>query len=172
MYTNRILSSGRLLKISLIEDDPQMREMLKDFFKEKFPMSETSSYSTGEDALKNINDEPDLIVLDYNLDSIDKLAMNGLQVLKKLKDRFPAVPVIFLSGQENAEIAENIIKFGAWDYLMKNENAFHRLEIHINNILGQVELQKNLGTQKFFNRLLAFLVLALLVGIIIIRMGR
>lgn len=163
MYTNRSLN------ISVIDDDAQMREMLNDFFKENYPSSTISSFSTGEAALKAIRIQPDLIVLDYHLDSMDKNAMNGLDVLRHIKDRFPHVPVIFLSGQEKMEVAANTMKYGAWDYILKNESAFKRLEIHINNILGHVDLKKNLTTQKFFNRLLAVVTVALLVGIILLR---
>jgi DNA-binding NarL/FixJ family response regulator len=166
MYTNRTL------KITLIDDDPQMREMLKDFFTGKYTSSHINTYSTGEDALSKLSAAPDLIVLDYHLDSVVGTAMNGLQVLKKIKDRFPDVPVIFLSGQEKAEVAANTMKYGAWDYIVKNESAFHRLEILINNILGQVDLKKNLGTQKFFNRLLAVLLVALVIGMLIMRMSK
>ena len=111
MYSNRILSAGRLANISLIDDDPQMREMLKDFFRDNYPLSITNSYSTGEEALKNMIEEPDLIILDYHLDSVSNLAMNGLQVLMKLKEKFPMVPIIFLSGQEKTEVAANTMKF-------------------------------------------------------------
>jgi len=163
MYTNRPF------KVCLIDDDPQMREMLNDFFTSKYAASQVSIFTSGEEALKKIITEPSLIVLDYHLDSIDATAMNGLQVLKQLKDRFPNVPVIFLSGQEKAEVAANTMKYGAWDYIVKNENAFNRLEILINNILGHVDLKKNLGTQKFFNRLLAILIIGLILGMIIKR---
>lgn len=164
MYTSRNLL------ISLIDDDPQMREMLKDFFTGKYPNSDIETYNTGEDAIKNLVVQPDLIILDYHLDSIDATAMNGLQVLKKIKDKFPNTPVIFLSGQEKAEIAANTMKHGAWDYVVKNESAFHRMEILVNNILGHIDLKKNLGTQKFFNRLLGIIILALVIGMIIMRL--
>jgi two-component system, OmpR family, response regulator len=166
MYTNRTL------KITLIDDDPQMREMLTDFFNGKFPTSVITTYPTGEEAMMKLSSEPNLVVLDYHLDSVDGTAMNGLQVLKRIKERYPNVPVIFLSGQEKAEVAANTMKYGAWDYIVKNESAFHRLEILMNNILGHVELKKNLGTQKFFNRLLGILVVALVVGLLIIRMTK
>lgn len=164
MYTNRNLL------ISLIDDDPQMREMLKDFFSGKYPNSDIETYHTGDEAIKNLVVQPDLIILDYHLDSIDATAMNGLQVLKKIKEKFPNTPVIFLSGQEKAEIAANTMKYGAWDYVVKNESAFHRLEILVSNILGQIDLKKNLGTQKFFNALLGVIILALVIGIIIMRL--
>ena len=87
----------------------------------QYPLAELSTFSTGELSLQGLINEPDLVVLDYHLDSVNPTAMNGLQVLKKLKLRFPFVPVIFLSGQEKAELAYNTIKYGAWDYILKNE---------------------------------------------------
>lgn len=164
MYTNQNI------KVTLIDDDPNMSEMLRDFFSDKFPTSALTSFSSGEKALEGLFEAPDLIVLDYHLDSVDADAMNGMQVLKKLKDRFPDVPVIFLSGQEKAEVAANTMKYGAYDYVVKNENAFHRLTLVTNNILGHYKLKKNLGTQRFFNIFLLILVIALLIGIVIIRM--
>jgi len=158
------------LKITIVDDDPAMTEMQKDFFARKFPGSVVTTFSSGEAALKGIYFEPDVIVLDYHLDSVNAEAMNGLQVLKKLKDQFPNVPVIFLSSQEKTEIAANTMKYGAYDYIVKNENAFHRLEIILNNIRGHADLRKNLGTQKIFNTILAVLVLALIVGFFIWKM--
>ena len=166
MYTSRDL------KIVLIDDDPAMSEMLKDFFSNKFKISELTSFASGETALQDMYTEPDLIILDYHLDSNDPEAMNGLQVLKKLKERFTNVPIIFLSGQEKAEIAANTMKYGAYDYVVKNESAFHKLEILTNNILGHSELKKNLGAQKFFNVLLLVIVVALVIGMIVMRIMR
>jgi two-component system OmpR family response regulator len=165
MYINRKMN------IALVDDDEQMREMLSDFLTEKYPESHIETYSNGEDAIKKITEEPDLLILDYHLDSNDPAAMNGLQILKKIKESYHNLPVIFLSGQEKAEIAANTIKYGAWDYVVKNENAFHRIEILITNITGNVELKKNLGTQKFFNRLLAILLIALIIGFILMKLN-
>ena len=157
-------------KITIVDDDPAMTEMEKDFFEHKFPGSAISSFSSGESALSGIYLEPDVIVLDYHLDSLNPDAMNGLMVLKKLKEQFPNVPIIFLSSQEKTEIAANTMKYGAYDYIVKNESAFHRLEILLNNIRGQASLKKNLGTQKIFNTILAVLVVALLIGFIVSKM--
>ena len=165
MYTNRPL------QIVLIDDDPQMQEMLNDFFIGKYRNSNVKTYATGEDALSKISTEPNLIVLDYHLDSAESTAMDGMQVLKKLKEKFPSIPVIFLSGQEKAEIAANTMKYGAYDYIVKNESAFHKLEIIFNNILGHVELKKSLGTQKFFNAILLILVIAMIIGIIVSKLS-
>jgi DNA-binding NtrC family response regulator len=158
------------IKVAIVDDEAQMREMLKDFVEQKIPAAGISTYTSGEEALEKIFDEPHVVILDYHLDSKDSEAMNGVQVLKKLKDRYPDVNVIFVSGQEKAEIAANTMKYGAYDYIVKNENTFNRLEIVMKNILGNTELKKSAVTQKFFNYLLVALIAALVIGIVVMRM--
>lgn len=163
MYLNRNL------KITVVDDDAAMLEMTKDFLSQKFPAAQITTYNTGENALSGITEEPDLIILDYNLDSIVATAMNGIQVLQKLRDKFNS-PVIFLSGQERADVAANTMKYGAYDYIVKSETAFSRMEIVISNIIGHSDLKKNLGTQKFFNTILVVLMVVLITGFILFRM--
>lgn len=159
------------LKIAIVDDDPIVIEMMKDFFMSRFNNAIINTYLTGEKALKEIVDQPDLIVLDYHLDSVDPAALNGIQILTKLKDRMPDVPVIFCSGEEKAEIAVNTIKYGAYDYVVKNEGTFSRIEILVKNIITSSQVKKNLGTQKFFNRLLALIIAALIIWFFIRKMG-
>ena len=163
MYVNRNL------KITVIEDDRAMSEMIRDYITTKFPSAEVTVYNTGEEALNGIITEQDVVILDYNLDSENIKAQNGLQILTKLRERYKT-PVIFLSAQEKAEISANTIKYGAYDYIVKNEAAFNRLEIVINNIIGHSDIKKNLGTQKFFNTILVVLMVVLVVGFILMRM--
>jgi DNA-binding response OmpR family regulator len=163
MYVNRNL------KITVIEDDRAMSEMLRDYLTTKFTSAEVTVYNTGEEALNGIITEQDVIVLDYNLDSENVKAQNGLQILTKIRERYNT-PVIFLSAQERAEISANTIKYGAYDYIVKNEGAFNRLEIVVNNIIGHSDVKKNLGTQKVFNTILVVLMVVLVVGFILMRM--
>src|SRR3990172_5486627 len=83
---NPMLAKSKI-KVAIVDDEAQMREMLKDFVEQKFPAAEISMYSSGEEALEKIYEEPDMIILDYLLDSKNSEAMNGVQVLKKLKER-------------------------------------------------------------------------------------
>ncbi len=164
MYANKNF------KVTIIDDSPAMAEMIKDFINDKFKGAVVTLFFTGEEALKGIFERPDVIILDYHLDSTDPLALNGLQILLKLRELYEDVTVIFLSAEEKAELAANTIKYGAYDYLVKNETAFHRLEIILNNILTHGELKKNLGGQKFFNRLLAVLLVAVIIGLILLKL--
>ncbi|MEO5572359.1 MAG: response regulator [Bacteroidia bacterium] len=164
MYTDK------KFKIVLIDDDPSMMVMLKDFITEKYTRADVAVFKTGEEALSGIFTMPEVIVLDYHLDSVEPDALNGLQILKNVKDLYPETPVIFLSVEEKPEVAMNTINYGAYDYIVKNENAFHRLEILLANILTQSELKRNLSSQKFFNRLLAILLIAVVIGFVIFKM--
>src|SRR5689334_12219379 len=114
MYVNRNL------KITVVEDNKAMSEMIRDYLSSKFPSSEITVYNTGEDALSGMLTEQDVIVLDYHLDSENAKALNGIQILMKIRDRYKT-PVIFLSSQDRADISANTIKYGAYDYIVKNE---------------------------------------------------
>lgn len=159
------------LRLSVIEDNKQMREMIKDHVSHFFPNSEVKIYPTGEAALTDLGETPDAIILDYHLDSIDATAMNGLQVLKKIKEKMDDVPVIIMTAEDKAEVAANTMKYGAYDYIVKNESAFQRLSLVLNNISGHAATKKNLGTQKFFNVVLFILVIATVLGLAYLRMS-
>jgi len=153
------MSTNKSLKIFVIEDNEQLAEMTKDHIEQKFSNAEVTVFNTGEDALKQTSASPDIIILDYQLDSQNPKALNGIQVLGKLKKQFSA-PVIFLSAQDKPEVSANIIKYGAYDYVVKNRESFQRLEIIINNILNNRTQTQSAGSQK--------MLITVLVGIIIV----
>ena len=151
-------------KIFIIDDDASMREMVSDFLQKKYSEPEIFLFSTGEAALAELYRKPEVIILDYYLDTADKNAMNGVEILKRIKELLLNVPVLFLSGQENPEVAANTIKYGAYDYIVKNETAFQRMEIMINNATGHLSVQSQLKTQRIFNLVLIILLSAMVVG--------
>jgi two-component system OmpR family response regulator len=162
MYTDKTR------RISIVEDNHSFQQMLKDFFERKFPGVTVSVYSSGEDFLEKYANDSDLVLLDFNLDSKDPAAMNGLQILKSLKTREPDAQVIFLSANDSAEIAASVISEGAYYYVVKNEHAFARLEIILRNVFHQQGINKNLKTQRFFNIVLVAM-LVILLGLIVFR---
>ena|SRR6185503_3522274 len=139
------------LQIALIDDDASFCEMVKDHIAKKIPDSVVTVYPTGETALAALQTSPDIVILDYQLDSVQADAMNGIQVLTKLKDRYPDLPVVFMSSQDRMEVATNTIKYGAYDYITKSETAFQRLELGITNLAERGKLKKSNGVQKTMN---------------------
>lgn len=78
--------------------------------------------------MKALLRHPDIVVLDYHLNSKDKTASNGMDILKELKKHNKALPVIMLSSQKSYATASKTIMYGAMHYVIKGQDAFE--EIH------------------------------------------
>lgn len=129
-------------KIFVVDDDPVLAEMLRDHLA-KMTSYEVRIFSTGEDCLKSINEKPGIVFLDFYLNSVNKNAMDGLDVLREIKEASPETDVVMLSGQDKIDVAVNTIKYGAFDYIVKGESAFYRAEKAVFNIYRYKKLQGN-----------------------------
>ena len=100
-------------KILVIDDEPTLRDSLEVALK-------TSGYDvltarTGEEGLERFQKEnPDLILLDHWLPG-----MNGDEVLRRIKEEYPEIPTIIMTAQGSIEMAVNLMKMGAFDFLVK-----------------------------------------------------
>ena len=131
-------------KIFLVDDDALFLKSLEmDFLEHNDFVVET--YPTGELCVKNLEHKPDVIILDYHLDGIDKSAMNGLQTLDKIKNYNSDIPVIMLSSQDKIEVAINCMHHKAFDYVVKSETAFMRLQKIIVSIFIYKKMEKELS---------------------------
>ena len=88
--------------------------------------------------------EPDVIILDYYLDGIDKNAMNGIETLDKIKIYNPDIPVVMLSSQDKIDVAIECMHHRAFDYVVKSETAFMRLQKIITTIFRYRKMEKEL----------------------------
>jgi DNA-binding NtrC family response regulator len=85
-------------------------------------------------------------------------AQNGVEVLKKMKQLKPNSQVIMLSGQDKLEVAIESMKHGAYDYVIKGETAFSRMENILNNIN---ELTSIKAANKNYKKVISFLWVAI-----------
>ena len=97
--------------------------------------------------MEKLSHDPDVIILDYHLDGVDKNAMNGMQTLDKIKSFNPDIPVVMLSSQDNIEVAINCIHHRAFDYVVKNDNSFARLKKIVSTIFRNNKMEKELSWQ-------------------------
>ena len=118
--------------VFLVDDEPIQNEMLKDFLSERYTY-ELKVFENGEDAIAQLHLNPEIVVLDYHLNAHLENAMNGVDVLKAIKEKSPETQVIMLSGQDKIDIAVDTMRFGAYDYVVKGESAFSRIENVMNN---------------------------------------
>lgn len=115
------------LKIFLVDDDRLYLKVLANEFNRKDDFV-VEVFETGELCIEGLVQNPDVIILDYHLNGIVKEAMNGIQTLDRIKLINPAVPVVMLSSQDKIDVAVSCMHHKAFDYVVKNETAFFRLQ--------------------------------------------
>ena len=135
------------INIFLVDDDALFLKSLEIEFL-NHPQFSVQTFETGELCLANLCDkstQPEVIVLDYHLDGIDKNAMNGMETLDKIKAWNTKIPVIMLSSQDKIEIAVDCMHHKASDYVVKSETAFVRLRASMENIFKYQRIYKELS---------------------------
>lgn len=138
------------VKIFLVDDDSLFLKFLSLEFIQNGNF-EIQTFSSGELCLENLSDTPDIIVLDYHLNGVDKNAMNGIDTLIKIKAYLSTIPVIMLSSQDKIEVAVSSMYHGAFDYVVKSETSFLRLQKAIDTIFSLKKVEKEL--QWYMNRM-------------------
>ena len=113
--------------IFIVDDEPLLSEMLTDYLKEQYDGFNLRSFPTGEACLQSLDEQPDAVVLDYYLNSKEKNAANGIDILKEIKRRDKAIPVIMPSSQKSYATASQTIMYGAMHYVTKGQAAFDEI---------------------------------------------
>ena len=135
--------------IFIVEDNSVYNKLIVNHLR-THKLIRTESFLSGEECLQSIDRKPDIIIQDYLLDGI-----NGIEVLKATRKKYPETEFIFLSGQNDIEVAINSMKYGAYDYIVKDQYALKKLTDKINRIMVNHELAASnkrykLGITLFF----------------------
>ncbi|MEI7663374.1 MAG: response regulator [Bacteroidota bacterium] len=117
---------GKPKKIFIVDDDTMLTDALSDFLTRKTP-NHIRVFNTGEECLRNLEEKPDVIILDYYLNSVQKDAANGMEILQVIKKHYPELHVIMLSSQERYAVALQTIQKGAEQYVIKDGDAFGKI---------------------------------------------
>lgn len=131
------------IKLFLVDDDAVFLKSLQIEFLHHGDF-EIETFSTGELCISNLSHGPDVIILDYQLDGIQKGAMNGIDTLDRVKAFNPDIPVVMLSSQDKIDVAINCMHHLAFDYVVKSETAFVRLQKIITSIFKYKKMEKEL----------------------------
>ncbi len=123
-------------KIFVVEDDPMYARILS-YHLSQNPDYDIETFESGRACLSNLYKNPDLITLDYSLPDL-----SGLEILNKIKEFNNELPVIIISGQSDINTAVNLLKEGAYDYIVKDEEAKNRLWNTVKNIKEHTKLKR------------------------------
>lgn len=125
-----------MVKIFVVDDDPFLGNLIKTAL-EKMDNVEVTHFLTPDDCLNNIQQNPDIVTIDYLLPG-----MNGEELLEKIKNFNDAIQCVMVSGQEKLDVVINTYKKGAVDYIIKNESAIVNIENAVKNACKNVHLKK------------------------------
>jgi DNA-binding NtrC family response regulator len=152
--------------ITIIEDNEMYTFFLREKLKDKLSLN-LIVYRSAEEYLEYIEEgnTSDIVILDYNLPGV-----NGFDALKRIKKVNPETEIIILSGNNDVQTAVDLLKAGAFDYIIKNKEAGDNVFLSISKALDHQYLRKEnislklkLSKYKMFMILLVATVAALFI---------
>lgn len=126
-------------RIFIVEDDIIFAKIISHHLSLN-PEYEVEIFPDGKSLMKNLYKNPALISLDYNLPD-----MTGLDVLKQIKEFDPDTPVVIVSGQQDVATAIELLKKGAYDYILKDQDTKERMWNITKNIRENVALRQKIA---------------------------
>lgn len=126
-------------KIFVVDDDDWYREYIS-YTLSLVPEYEVSVFSDGAGFLRALNEEPDVVTLDFRLPDTD-----GARLLAKVKEQSPETEVVIISEQDKIETAVELLKSGAYDYLVKSKDMRDRLFITMQHLLKNRQLRNRIS---------------------------
>jgi ActR/RegA family two-component response regulator len=161
--------SKRTLIFLVDDDDMYLKTVVHTLSQNRsFDIKQFTSGEAAIEAAKASKKKPDVMVLDYFLNSENSDAISGLEILKKVKEEKLHAEIIMLSGQENIDVAVNSVKYGAYDYVVKNKSAFIRVQNDIKRIaIHKIKENETKKLRKFVTTLLTLVaVICAIAGIL------
>ena len=138
------MKNSKKIRVFLVDDDALFIKSLEiDFLQHTEYAIET--FASGELCVDYLSHSPDLVILDYLLDGINKNAMNGIETLDRIKLFNAHIPVLMLSSQDKIEIAIDCMRHKAYDYIVKGETTFMYLQRKIGKLFNFKEIEKDLN---------------------------
>lgn len=123
-------------RIFVVEDNDFFAQLIKQKL-EMNDQNEVSLFNNGEDFKAALYQNPDIVVLDYNLPN-----SNGIDILKDIKNFNDQIKTILLSGQEKIDIVLEAFEYGAEEYIKKDDNALTMLDLKVQKHSKSVNLLK------------------------------
>lgn len=148
--------------IFIVEDSVVYKELIVGHLKSN-NYANVKTFKNGDECMKEIEQKPDLVILDYAIEG-----MNGLDLMLKTLDEHPETDFVFLSGQNDVEVAVKLMRLGAADYIVKNEKAPYKLVKSIEQLKSTRKRQR---VQKGFKiGVVGFFIMLFLIIMVIILM--
>lgn len=120
--------------IYFVDDDKMIINLLEYTFQSRGEYN-VKSFESGEECLKALDQQPDLVVLDHKLSNGGDDKMDGIETLEKIKGITTEVPIVILTGYGSEELSQEFIKKGADRFLTKDDYFIDSLIAVVKEIL-------------------------------------
>ncbi len=127
------------LLIYVVEDNQVYNRMVCEYLKRQ-NYTNVKSFFSGDECIKTVlnGENPDIVIQDYFLDDL-----NGIDVLKAIKAKSKNTEFIFLTSNENIEVAIECIAYGVHDYILKDKgDILTRLADKLNKVSKVIFLRR------------------------------
>ncbi|MCG8310268.1 MAG: response regulator [Cytophagales bacterium] len=140
----------RKFKIFIVDDDLFCLNLYERYLM-SLGMTDISVYDNGSACLNDLVKKPEVVFLDHNME-----VLNGFEMLKKIKRYDPNIHVVMVSAQEDMKTAIDSLKFGAFDYIIKDDQEKQKM----GDVLSRIKMIEDSVKQKkypVFKKLLALI---------------
>ncbi|MEI7499060.1 MAG: response regulator [Bacteroidota bacterium] len=150
--------------IFLVEDNEMFAETLSVSLRNQGFI--VHSFRSGEQMISSWEYDPDIILLDYFIESPLGFAMNGEKILRFIRRITKNLPVVMLTSNSDIGEATSLLKQGAVDFIVKDDDLVPNLEKTLKQILDSVKLREEMAinTMKIKKYRKRFLIIALIVA--------
>jgi two-component system, NtrC family, response regulator AtoC len=136
------MKSQQEFKVFIVEDDAWYSSMLE-YYLSLNPDYSIKKFEDAKSVLKELHEKPQVVTLDYSLPDT-----TGGELLKQIKELSPETQVVIISAQEDVKVALELLRMGAYDYIVKDEDAKDKLWNTISKIRENADLKSELEVLK------------------------
>jgi CheY-like chemotaxis protein len=121
------------LNIFVIEDNEFLSMLLKAELEKLYTEKgfTISKFESGEACKNMLHVMPQLVIVDYHLDSKNENAMNGIEVMEMIKQSSPNTDFIMITNNQQTELFLRAKKYGVHDYITKDTHLTYKLNLSI-----------------------------------------
>ncbi len=163
------MKTKKQIRIFIVEDNKVFAQVMKVDIESAFvtiPL-EIHLFENGEKCMEKFKEvKPQVVILDYHLDSKIPGSVDGIQVLDWIKRENKETNVIMLTRDDNIDIALKSFKHGASDYVVKTDTQFRKIIYTMFNLIRIMEAKRDVIRYRGIATV-SILFVALLIGAVV-----
>ena len=140
------METNKPFTIFIVEDNEMFAESLRVSL--EMQGYSVHAFRSGEHMISFWEDDPDIILLDYFIESEHGVAMNGDKILRFIRRISKSLPIIMLTSNTDIGQATALLKEGAIDFIVKDEDLLTNLQKTLNQVLESMKLRQEMARNK------------------------